>query len=85
MLIFYFVKPGLLNVFSWCESGIRLLGCSQEDVAQYFGWKSGEVAKRYMQRSGANASVTILESVFPRVASDLVTPVVHTDNLDAAV
>ena len=54
-------------------------------MAQYLGWKSGEVAKMYMQRSDANASVTILESVFPRVASDLVTPVVHTDNLDAAV
>ena len=54
-------------------------------MAQYLGWKSGEVAKRYMQRSDANASVTILESVLPRVASDLVTPVVHTDNLDAAV
>ena len=64
---------------------LRLLGCSQEEVAQYLGWKSGEVASRYMQRSHADASLTILESVFPRVASGLVTPVSHPNNLDAAV
>lgn len=54
-------------------------------MAQYLGWMSGEVAKRYMQRSDANASLTILESVFPKVACDLVTLVVHPHNLDAAV
>lgn len=64
---------------------LRLLGCSQEDVAQYLGWKSGEVAKRYLQRSDANSSLTVLESVFPRVAYDFVTPVSHPDNLEAAV
>ena len=64
---------------------LRPLGCSQEDVAQCLGTKSGEVAKEYIQRSDANVSVTVLESVFPRVASDLVTPVVHRDSLDAAV
>ena len=42
-------------------------------MAQYLGWKSGEVAKRYMQRSDTNASLTILES---RVASGLVTPII---------
>ena len=35
---------------------LRLLGCSQEDLAQCLGWKSWEVAKRYVQRSDANAS-----------------------------
>ena len=57
---------------------LRLLGCSQEDVAQYLA--SGEVAKRYMQRSVSNASRSILENVFPRMASDLVTPAIHPDN-----
>ena len=51
-------------------------------MAQYLGWKSGEVAKRY---TDVNASLSILESVFPRVACDLVTPVVHPDNLETAV
>ena len=55
-------------------------------MAQYLGrLKSGEVAKRYTQRSDVNASLSILESVFPRVASDFVTPVVHPDNLETAV
>ena len=59
---------------------LRLLGCSQEEVAQYLGWKSGEVASS----SHADASLTILESVFLRVASGLVTPVSHPSNLEAA-
>ena len=67
------------------SNSLRLLCCSQEDVAQYLGWKSGEGAKRYMQRSGANVYLSILENVFPRVASDLVTPVIHTDNLETNV
>ena len=62
---------------------LRLLGCSQEDVAQYLG--SGEVAKRYMQPSVSNASLSIPENVFPRIASGLLTPVIHTDNLETAV
>ena len=37
-----------------------------------------------LQRSDANASFT-MKSVFPREASDLVTPVVHPHNLDATV
>ena len=64
---------------------LRLLGCSSEDVAHYLGWKSGEVAKRYMQGSDATVSLTLLEKVFPRAASRTVTPVSHPDNLQAAV
>ena len=63
----------------------RLLGCSSEDVTYYLGWKSGEVAKRYMQGSDATVSLTLLEKVFPRAASGTVTPVSHPDNLQAAV
>ena len=51
---------------------LRLLGCSSEDVAHYLGWKSGEVAKRYVQGSGAAVSLAILERVFPRAASGTV-------------
>ena len=54
-------------------------------MAQYLGRKSGQVAKRYMQRSVANASLSVLENVFPRLASDLVTPVIHPDDLETAV
>ena len=64
---------------------LRLLGCSSEDIAHYLGWKSGEVAKRYMQGSDATVSLTLLEKVFPRAASGTVTPVSHPDNLQAAV
>ena len=32
---------------------IRLLGCSQQDVTQYLGWKSGVEAKNYVQHSDA--------------------------------
>ena len=54
-------------------------------MAQYLGRKSGQVAKRYMQRSVANASLSVLENVFPGLASDLVTPVIHPDDLETAV
>ena len=64
---------------------LRLLGCSLEDVAHYLGWKSGKIAKRYMQGSDATVSLTLLEKVFPRAASGTVTPVSHPDNLQAAV
>ena len=37
---------------------LRLLGCSPEDVAHYLGWKSWEVARRYMQ--GSDATVYLL-------------------------
>ena len=30
--------------FSKIHNTLRLLGCSQEDVAQYIGWQSGEMA-----------------------------------------
>lgn len=52
-------------------------------MAQYLA--SGEVAKRYMQRSVSNASRSILENVFPRIASALLTPVIHTDNIETVV
>ena len=64
---------------------LMLLGCSSEDVAHYLGWRSGEIAKRYMQGSDATASLTLLERVFPRAASGTVTQVSHPDNLQAAV
>ena len=51
-------------------------------AARYLGWKkNGEVSKRSVQRSDDDTSLKILQSVFPRVASDLVTPLSHTDNL----
>lgn len=64
---------------------LRLLGCSQESVAQFLGWKSGEVAKRYMQSSDATVTLALLEKVFPRAASGTLTPVSHPDNLQTAV
>ena len=64
---------------------LRLLGCSSEDVAYYLGWKSWEVAKRYMQGSDGTVSLALLERVFLRAASGTVTPVSHPDNLQAAV
>ena len=67
------------------SNSLGLLGCSSEDVAHFLGWKSGEVAKRYMQGSDATVSLTLLEKGFPRAASGTVTPVSHPDNLQAAV
>ena len=64
---------------------LRLLGCSSEDVAHYLGWKSKEIAKRYMQGSDATVSITLLEKVFPLAPSGIVTRVSHPDNLQAAV
>ena len=44
---------------------LRLLGCSQQQVAQYIGWKSGEMAQHYSRSSDAAASLTIFEEVVP--------------------
>ena len=48
---------------------LSLLGCSSADVALYLGWKSEEIAKRYMQGSDATVSITLPEKVFPRAPS----------------
>ena len=54
---------------------LRLLGCSQQQVAQYIGWKSGEMAQHYSRSSDAAASLTIFEEVVPSVTGLVTVPV----------
>ena len=54
-------------------------------MAHYLGWKSGDVAKRYMQALEVSVSLALLERVFPRAASETLTPVSHPNNLKTAV
>ena len=60
---------------------LRLLGCSQQQVAQYIGWKSGEMAQHYSRSSDAAASLTIFEEVLPSASGLVTVPVSHPDNL----
>ena len=60
---------------------LRLLGCSQQQVAQYIGWKSGEMAQHYSRSSDAGASLTIVEDVLPSATGLVTVPVSHPDNL----
>ena len=60
---------------------LRLLGCSQQQVAQYMGWKSGEMAQHYSRSSDAAASLTIFEDVVPSATGLVTVPVSHPDNL----
>jgi len=63
---------------------LRLLGCSQQDVAQYIGWQSGEMAEHYSRMSDTVTSVTILEDILPRTVNLARTPVSHPENLQTA-
>lgn len=60
---------------------LRLLGCSQQQVAQYLGWKSEEMAQHYSRSSDAAASLTIFEDVLPSATGLVTVPVSHPDNL----
>ena len=67
--------------FRVLSNTLRLLGCSQEDVAQYIGWQSGEMASHYSRASDTAASLAILERVLPRAVDLARTPVSHPENL----
>ena len=54
-------------------------------MTHYLSWKSGDVAKRYIQASDASVSLPLLKRVFPRAASETLTAVSHPDNLQTAV
>ena len=63
---------------------LRLLGCSQQDVAQYIGWQSGEVAEHYSRMSDTTTSLAILEDILPSAVNLVRTPVSHPENLQTA-
>lgn len=44
---------------------LRLLGCSQQEVARYIGWQRGEMAEHYSRMSDTAASLAILEDILP--------------------
>ena len=62
---------------------LRLLGCSQQEVAQYIGWQSGEMAEHYSRMSDTAASLAILEGILPGAVNLVGTPVSHPENLQA--
>ena len=60
---------------------LRLLGCSQQQVAQYIGWKSGEMVQHYYCSSDAAASLAIFEEVLCSATGLVTVPVSHPDDL----
>ena len=60
---------------------LRLLGCSQQQAAQYIGWKSGEMAQHYSRSFDEAASLAIFEEVLPSATGLVTVPVSHPDNL----
>ena len=60
---------------------LRLLGCSQQDIAEYIGWQSGEMAEHYSQMFDTAASLSILEDILPGAVNLVTTPVSHPENL----
>ena len=60
---------------------LRLLGCSRQQVAQYIGWKSGEMAQHYSRSSDAAASLSIFEEALPSATGLVTVPVSHPENL----
>lgn len=70
-------RVGLSNTLS-------LLGCSQEEIAQYLGWKSSDMARHYSRESQPASTLNLLESVMSR-ATGLTTPVSHPGNIQSIV
>ena len=66
-------RVGLSNTLS-------VLGCSPEEIAQYLGWKSSDMARHYTHVSQAASTLTLLESVTPR-ASAVTATVSHPANI----
>ena len=66
-------RVGLSNTLS-------VLGCSPEEIAQYLGWKSSDMARHYARVSQAASTLTLLESVMPR-ASTVAATVSHPANI----
>ena len=63
---------------------LSLLGCSQEEIAQYLGWKSNDMARRYSRESPSASTLNLWESVMPR-ATGLTTPASHPGNIQPIV
>ena len=66
-------RVGLSNTLS-------VLGCSPEEIAQYSGWKSSDMARHYARVSQAASTLTLLEFVMPR-ASTVTATVSHPANI----
>ena len=66
-------RVGLSNTLS-------VLGGSPEEIAQYLGWKSSDMARQYARVSQASSTLTLLESVMPR-ASTVTATVSHPANI----
>ena len=49
-------RVGLSNTLS-------LLGCSPEEIAQYLGWQSSDMARHYARDSQASSRLNLMESV----------------------
>jgi hypothetical protein len=64
---------------------LRLLNCTQEEVAHYIGWKSVDMARHYSQLSNASTSLPILERVFSEAAELGQNPISHYDHLQPAI
>ena len=48
---------------------LKGLGCTPDQIAQYVGWRSTEMALLYTRRSGASVSLDLLERVTIGLAS----------------
>jgi len=70
-------RVGLSNTLS-------ILGCSPEEIAQYLGWKSSNMARHYARVSHAASTLNLLESVMPR-ASTVAAAVSHPANIQPIV
>ena len=73
----YSFRVGLSNTLS-------LLGCFQEEIAQYLGWKSSYIARHYSRESRPTSTLNLLESVMLQ-ATGLTTPVSHPGNIQLIV
>ena len=75
-------QPSAAPVPSLDETAIRE---SFDEFQSVYPSKPYERRKSALEQLDAPVSLKILEKVFPRAASEIVTPVSHPDNLQAAV
>jgi len=70
-------RVGLSNTLS-------LLGCSPEQIAQYLGWQSSNMARHYACDSQASSRLNLMESVMP-LAPSVVATISHPGNVQPIV
>ena len=60
---------------------LNMLGCSEDEISLYLGWKSKTMVNRYIKRSETAGSLPLMQRIQSEEVSLDMTPASHPDNL----